>query len=81
MTPWCCRIFPLTTTRPESPCVRWKPVKVCRRDQFLKELRRTLLDELDLAPEQIRFTSLLVLYNNVLQSLFSSQILTLARYF
>ena len=21
--------FPLTTTRPESPCVRWKPVKVC----------------------------------------------------
>jgi len=55
--------------------------KSLRRDQFLKELRRTLLDELDLAPEQIRFTSLLVLYNNVLQSLFSSQILTLGAVF
>ena len=51
--------------------------KELRRDKFLKELRTTLIDELDIEPEQVRFTSLLVLYNNVLQSLFHSQILTI----
>ena len=34
-----------------------------------------------LAPERIRFTGMLVLYNNVLQSLFQSQILTLGAVF
>ncbi|EED35441.1 hypothetical protein NOR51B_1386 [Luminiphilus syltensis NOR5-1B] len=52
-----------------------------RRDSFLKTLRQTLVDELDIEPDQIRFTGLLVLYNNVLQSLFSSQILTLGAVF
>ena len=55
--------------------------KDLRRDQFLKELYATLINELDIEPEQLRFTSLLVLYNNVLQSLFSSQILTLGAVF
>ena len=52
-----------------------------RRDAFLKELHATLVRELDVEPEQVRFTSLLVLYNNVLQSLFASQILTLGAVF
>ena len=48
-----------------------------KRDQFLRELHLELVQTLDIAPERIQFTSLLVLYNNVLQSLFKSQILTL----
>lgn len=52
-----------------------------RRDAFLKDLRETLIRELEVEPEQVQFTSLLVLYNNVLQSLFSSQILTLGAVF
>lgn len=55
--------------------------KDLRRDQFLRELHQTLVDELQIAPERVRFTSLLVLYNNVLQSLFRSQILTLGAVF
>jgi predicted RND superfamily exporter protein len=49
-----------------------------RRDKFLRELRETLIAELEIDAERIQFTSLLVLYNNVLQSLFRSQILTLS---
>lgn len=52
-----------------------------RRDTFLKELHATLVRELNVEPQQVRFTSLLVLYNNVLQSLFASQILTLGAVF
>lgn len=52
-----------------------------RRDQFLKDLRSDLTEELGIAPERIRFTGMLVLYNNVLQSLFKSQILTLGAVF
>jgi predicted RND superfamily exporter protein len=52
-----------------------------RRDQFLKDLRDHLENEIGLAPEQFRFTNMLVLYNNVLQSLFRSQILTLGAVF
>lgn len=48
-----------------------------RRDQFLKSLKNHLVQELGFAEEQIQFTGMLVLYNNVLQSLFKSQILTL----
>ena len=51
------------------------------RDRFLRELHAELVAELDVAPERIQFTSLLVLYNNVLQSLFRSQILTLGAVF
>ncbi len=55
--------------------------KELRRDQFLKELRQALIDDVGLAPEQVEFTGMLVLYNNVLQSLFRSQILTLGAVF
>ena len=52
-----------------------------RRDQYLKELRQQILDDTGIAPERVQFTSLLVLYNNVLQSLFQSQIMTLGAVF
>ena len=52
-----------------------------RRDAYLKELREQILDETGIEPERLQFTSLLVLYNNVLQSLFQSQIMTLGAVF
>jgi len=52
-----------------------------RRNQFLTDLRANLTDRLAIAPDRIRFTGMLVLYNNVLQSLFRSQILTLGAVF
>lgn len=52
-----------------------------QRDRFLRELHAELVETLGIAPERIQFTSLLVLYNNVLQSLFKSQILTLGAVF
>jgi len=55
--------------------------KELRRDEFLNKVRIHLVDELGFAPEQVRFTGMLVLYNNVLQSLFRSQILTLGAVF
>ena len=51
------------------------------RDQLLKDVRQHLIDELGFEEEQVRLTGLLVLYNNMLQSLFTSQILTLAAVF
>ena len=51
--------------------------KDLRRAEFLRQLRQELIDDVGLAPEQVQFTGMLVLYNNVLQSLFRSQILTL----
>lgn len=47
------------------------------RADLLKKVRQDLQDKFNLAPEQVHLTSMLVLYNNVLQSLFQSQILTL----
>ncbi|MEZ5572290.1 MAG: MMPL family transporter [Halioglobus sp.] len=55
--------------------------KELRRDQFLRDLRLQLQDSLGLAPDRIQFTGMLVLYNNVLQSLFRSQILTIGAVF
>ncbi len=55
--------------------------KELRRDTFLKALRAHLVDEMGFEEEQVRFTGMLVLYNNVLQSLFRSQILTLGAVF
>ena len=48
-----------------------------RRDAFLKRVKKGLIDEVGLKPENVRINGMLVLYNNMLQSLFSSQILTL----
>ena len=55
--------------------------KDLRRDAFLKQLRADLTDKLGIAPDRIQFTGMLVLYNNVLQSLFRSQILTIGAVF
>ncbi len=52
-----------------------------RRDQFLQDLHSHLIDDMGFAEEQVQFTGMLVLYNNVLQSLFRSQILTLGAVF
>ena len=52
-----------------------------RRDAYLRELREQILEETGIEPERLHFTSLLVLYNNVLQSLFQSQIMTLGAVF
>lgn len=52
-----------------------------RRAAFLRQLRTELAGLAGLDADQIRFTGMLVLYNNVLQSLFTSQILTLGAVF
>ncbi|EED31387.1 hypothetical protein NOR53_2623 [gamma proteobacterium NOR5-3] len=52
-----------------------------RRAAFLRDLDRALREEGGLEEGQARFTGMLVMYNNVLQSLFASQILTLGAVF
>jgi predicted RND superfamily exporter protein len=46
------------------------------RDRLLDDIRRRLTTDLGLAPQQVHLTGMLVLYNNLLHSLFRSQILT-----
>ena len=48
-----------------------------KRDALLKQIRKDLTDKLGLKQENVHLAGLLVLYNNMLQSLFESQILTL----
>ena len=48
-----------------------------RRADLIDEIRRYLIDEMNLADDQVHVSGILVLYNNMLQSLFRSQILTL----
>jgi predicted RND superfamily exporter protein len=48
-----------------------------RRNEFLKDLDQYMQQDLGYSVDQYRFTGMLVLYNNMLQSLFKSQILTL----
>lgn len=52
-----------------------------KRAELVEKIRRYAVDELGLAPEQVHFTGMLVLYNNMLQSLFHSQIVTLGAVF
>jgi predicted RND superfamily exporter protein len=51
--------------------------KSLRRDALLKQIKSELINKLGLKEDHIHLTGLLVLYNNMLQSLFGSQILTL----
>jgi predicted RND superfamily exporter protein len=51
--------------------------KSLRRNALLAKIRYDLVNKLGLEKKQIHLTGLLVLYNNMLQSLFKSQILTL----
>ncbi len=51
--------------------------KSLRRNELLKKIKKDLTGMLELNEENIHLASMLVLYNNMLQSLFGSQILTL----
>jgi predicted RND superfamily exporter protein len=51
------------------------------RGAFMARVRDALQEKFDLSDEQIRFTNMFVLYNNMLQSLFHSQILTIGMVF
>jgi predicted RND superfamily exporter protein len=55
--------------------------KTLRRAQYLESLYAQILTETGLDETRVKFTGLLVLYNNVLQSLYASQILTLGAVF
>ncbi len=52
-----------------------------RRDQLLEKVRTDLTNTLGFDADQVHLTGVLVLYNNMLQSLFSSQILTIGAVF
>jgi len=52
-----------------------------RRAELLEKIRNYAVDEVGISPDDIRFTGILVLYNNMLQSLYKSQILTLGAVF
>lgn len=52
-----------------------------KRKELLDKIRNHLTTELKLAPEQVHVTGMVVLYNNMLQSLFRSQILTIGAVF
>ncbi|MHC4239752.1 MAG: efflux RND transporter permease subunit [Planctomycetota bacterium] len=51
--------------------------KTLRRNELLKKIKADLTDISGLEAERVHLAGLLVLYNNMLQSLFGSQILTL----
>lgn len=48
-----------------------------QREELLNRIRSFLVDDMGFAHDQIHFTNMLVLYNNMLQSLFRSQIMTI----
>jgi predicted RND superfamily exporter protein len=52
-----------------------------RRSKLLNQIRADLAERFELEDDQIHLTGMLVLYNNMLQSLFRSQILTLGAVF
>jgi len=52
-------------------------LETLRRDAFLKKVQSDLTNKLSLKKDQFRLTSMIVLYNNMLQSLFYSQIKTI----
>jgi len=52
-----------------------------KRAELLAKIRQFAVDEVGIAEQDMRFTGLLVLYNNMLQSLFQSQIMTLGAVF
>jgi len=47
------------------------------RNELLKKIRTDLTDKLGLKPEQVHLAGTLVLYNNMLQSLYTSQVVTM----
>lgn len=55
--------------------------KSLKRTELLKTIKQGLMKNFDINSEQIKFSGMLVLYNNMLQSLFDSQIYTLGTVF
>jgi len=55
--------------------------KSLRRQELIEKIYFDLTNEYGLAPEQVTISGMAVLYNNLLQSLFRSQILTLGAVF
>lgn len=55
--------------------------KTLRRSELIKSIRDDLIHSFGLADEQVHLSGMLVLYNNMLQSLFRSQVLTLGAVF
>jgi predicted RND superfamily exporter protein len=52
-------------------------LKTLKRDALLKQIRKDLVEKVGLDKDKVRLAGTMLLYNNMLQSLFSSQILTL----
>ncbi|GAA5320652.1 MAG: RND family transporter [Candidatus Pelagadaptatus aseana] len=52
-----------------------------KRMELLQRIHHQIVNELGFAEEQVKLSGLLVLYNNMLQSLFTSQIVTLGAVF
>ncbi|MFV2058335.1 MAG: RND family transporter [Thiohalomonadales bacterium] len=48
-----------------------------RRQELINRIKTDLVNKFGLQPAQVKLTGMVVLYNNMLQSLFSSQILTI----
>ena len=48
-----------------------------QRKELLNKIRRNLVDNIGLSEDQLHLTGMVVLYNNMLQSLYRSQILTI----
>jgi uncharacterized protein len=48
-----------------------------RRNEMLKEIRHHIAEEMGFGADNVRLSGMMVLYNNMLQSLFRSQIMTL----
>ena len=51
--------------------------KNLKRQQLLEKIRHDLKDKFQLEPQQVHISGMVVLYNNMLQSLFKSQIMTI----
>ena len=51
------------------------------RGELVEKINRFLVDEMKISKDRIRFTGMMILYNNMLQSLYRSQILTLGMVF
>lgn len=52
-----------------------------RRAELIEKVRSYVINDMGIAPEQVHITGVLILYNNMLQSLFTSQILTIGAVF
>ena len=55
--------------------------KSLRRDELIRRIRGDLIERFELDASQVHLNGMLILYNNMLQSLFRSQVLTLGAVF